>query len=131
MRARSSRSPGCTGAIAFTALLIGVFSMSSVFADRDVFESLAPPPVATTELQGERHANACRALEQGVRTYLRKEARIERKRCFLVPSDTDWISMEKFVGNELAHQDGKRLSFDWHDPGIDLVAVWSLGRFAT
>lgn len=105
--------------------------MSAALADRDVFESLSPPPAATVELKGERHADACRELEQTVRTYLREEVRIERRRCFLLQPDTGWNSMEKFVGNELVPQGGKRQSFDWHDPGIDLVAVWSLGRFGS
>lgn len=37
--------------------------------------------------------------------------------------------MEKFVDSQLARQGGKRVSFGWHDPGIDLVAVWKIGYF--
>lgn len=103
--------------------------MSSALADRDVFESLAPPPAAVAEIKGEQYANICRELERSVLTYLREEATIEQRRCFLLRPQTSWNSMEKFIENELAVQASKRLAFDWHDPGIDLVAVWKIGRF--
>jgi hypothetical protein len=105
--------------------------MSSAVADRDAFDSLSPPSAAVIELQGERHVDACRDLEQGVLKYLREEARIERRRCFLLQPGTGWNSMEKFVDHELATTRAKRVSFDWHDPGIDLIAVWKLGRFGS
>ena len=103
--------------------------MSSALADRDVFASLAAPPAAVLEIEGEQHAAACRELEQTVLTYLRQKGRIERRRCFLLQPGTPWNSMEKFIDSQLARPGGKRVSFDWHDPGIDLVAVWKLGYF--
>jgi hypothetical protein len=103
--------------------------MSSALADRDVFQSLAPPPAAVAELKAEEHANICRELGRSVLAYLREEGSIEQRRCFLLRPETSWNSMEKFIQNELASQGGKRLAFDWHDPGIDLVAVWKIGRF--
>jgi len=103
--------------------------MSSALADRDAFASLAPPPAAVIEIHGQQHAAACRELEQSVLTYLRTSWRIERRRCFLLQPGTPWNSMEKLVDNALAQEGGRRLSFDWHDPGIDLVAVWKIGRF--
>lgn len=103
--------------------------MSSALADRDVFVALAAPPATVLEIDGEQHAAACRELEQTVLAYLRQGGRIERRRCFLLQPNTPWNSMEKFVDSQLARQGGERVSFDWHDPGIDLVAVWKIGRF--
>lgn len=103
--------------------------MSSAVADRDAFASLAAPPAAVIEIEGEQRAAACRELEQTVLAYLRQKGRIERRRCFLLQPGTPWNSMEKFIDSRLARQGGKRVSFDWHDPGIDLVAVWKLGHF--
>ena len=102
--------------------------MSSVLAIHDAFASLAPPPAAIVEIEGERNAAACRNLEKTVLTYLHDEWSIVQHRCFLLRPGTPWNSMEKFVDNELAPQGGKRLEFDWHDPGIDLVAAWKVGR---
>lgn len=102
--------------------------MSSVLADHDAFASLTPPPAAIVEIEGERHAAACRNLEKSVLTYLRDDWSIVQHRCFLLRPGTPWNSMEKLIDNELADKGGKRLAFDWHDPGIDLVAVWRIGR---
>lgn len=100
--------------------------MSAALAGRDVFSSLPSPPAAVTGIDGD--TAACRELERSVLTYLRGQWRIERRRCFLLQPGTPWNSMEKFIDNDLASKGGKRLSFDWHDPGIDLVAVWKIGR---
>jgi hypothetical protein len=115
--------------LGFATLFMGVISMSSALADRDLFTALAAPPAAVLEINDEQHAAACREIEQTVLTYLRQNVRIERRRCFLLQPNTPWNSMEKFIDSQLARQGGKRVSFDWHDPGIDLVAVWKIGRF--
>jgi hypothetical protein len=117
-------------ALACVLICIGAFAMSQASADEDdAFLSLAAPPAATVEFEGERHADACRDLERTVLAYLRNEWRIENRRCFLLHAGTPWNSMEKFVDSELNPNGGKRMKFDWHDPGIDLVAVWKIGRF--
>src|SRR5687768_4738379 len=96
--AASSRRRG----LGCVATFIGVLSMSSALADRDVFASLASPPAAVLEIDGEQHAAACRELEQTVLAYLRQDRRIERRRCFLLQPNTPWNSMEKFVDSQLA-----------------------------
>ncbi len=105
--------------------------MSSALANSDAFVSLAPPPAAIVEIDSEQHAAACRDLERTVLAYLRDGWSIVQHRCFLMRPGTPWNSMEKLIENELAHQGGKRLVFDWHDPGIDLVAVWKIGRIGS
>jgi hypothetical protein len=103
--------------------------MSSTSSAREGLDRVPGPPAATENVVDGPHAAACQTLESTVTAYLRDGWRIADRRCYLLRAGTPWNSMEKFVGNELGAHGASRVSFDWHEPGIDRIAVWKLGRF--
>lgn len=69
------------------------------------------------------------ALSSWLSNYMKGEYTITAQRYFLTRKDfTTWNAVEKLIGNYV-EQDlgGTQERYSWHDPGIDLVAVWKVG----
>ncbi len=102
--------------------------LALVLAGCSMFESRPFQPKPWDNMRQIAASDATRVLDGEVSAFLRDKYTIVSARHFQVAADTSWISVSKFVQNEMAAKSFKPVMFDWYEPGLDTIDVYPQGK---